>query len=500
METASLRMVGFAGFTIKLDLRDTIRIDSPEVMFLLAVLGIWCIYRVLSRLVFHPLRTFPGPKIAALTSWYVAYWETIRDGMLVKELERLHRIYGPVVRIAPNELHFSNPQAYFSIYSTHANVIKDPKYYWCFHTDDSMFGFTDPALAKKRRDILNPLFSRRSILKLESIIQAKVNTLIDIITEEYCEKPVDLHQAFKATTMDIITAYCYAQSFDALHSPGFAHPIILGMEASTVMTTTVRHFPLLRFLHYLPEGVTRMMNPDAVGFFDLEKVLGRQIDRILADPGLLETVHETIYHRLLEDAERPSRKGLLADAQTFLFAGTDTTSNAMIVGFFNVLNNLSVRAKLLAELKAMWPEKESPMPYDSLEKLPYLTGVVKESLRMSIGVPVSLPRVLSADMNIDGISVPAGTIVGMGTSFILMDEDIFPEPEVFNPDRWIQSSLDKYLVPFSKGPRACLGMNLAWCELYLVFGNLFRKLDMEIYQTSPEDLSFRCHFLPIFCG
>ncbi|KAK0218595.1 cytochrome P450 [Armillaria nabsnona] len=472
-------------------------------MFLLAVTLAWCIYRVLSRLVFHPLRIFPGPKIAALTSWYVTYWETIRDGMLVKELERLHRIYGPVVRIAPNELHFSSPQAYFSIYSAQKDVIKDPNYYWCFNADDSVFGMTDPALAKKRRDTFNPLFSRRSILKLESIIQEKVNTLMYIITEEYRDKPADLHQAFKATTMDIITAYCYAQSFDALHAPSFAHPILLGMEAITVTMTAVRNFPILRFLHYLPEGVTRMMNPDAVGFFRLQKVLGTQIDKILADPGVLETVHETIYHRLLDDAERPSRKALLAEAQTFLIAGTDTTSNAMTMGFFHVLNDPSVRAKLVAELKAIWPEKESPMSYDSLEKLPYLTGVVKESLRLSIGVPVSIPRVLSADMDIDGISVPAGTVVGMGTSFILMNEDIFPEPEVFNPDRWIQSdslSLDKYLVPFSKGPRACLGINLAWCELYLVFGNLFRKLDMEIYNTSAEDVSFRCHFLPIFYG
>ncbi|PBK86249.1 cytochrome P450 [Armillaria gallica] len=472
-------------------------------MLLLAVTGIWCLYRVLSRLVFHPLRAFPGPKIAALASWYVAYWETIRDGMLVKKLERLHRIYGPVVRIAPNELHFSTPQAYFSIYSTHANVIKDPSYYWSFHADDSVFASTDPMLAKKRRDILNPLFSRRSILKLEGIIQHKVNTLIDIITEEYRDKPVDLHQAFKAVTMDIITAYCYAQSFDALHSVGFAHPILLAMDTGTVMTTNVRHFPVLGILRYLPESVTRIMNPDAVGYFSLEKALVRKIDNILADPGVLGADHETIYHRLLDDVERPSRKALLADAQTLLFAGTDTTSNAMIVGFFNVLNNPSIRKKLAAELKVMWPEKESPMPYDSLEKSPYLSGVVKESLRMSIGVPVALPRVLSADMDIDGISVPAGTVVGMGTSFILMNEDIFPEPEVFNPDRWIQSdspSLDRYLVPFSKGPRACLGMNLAWCELYLVFGNLFRKLDMEIYQTSSEDLFFRCHFLPIFCG
>ncbi|PBK62146.1 cytochrome P450 [Armillaria solidipes] len=459
-------------------------------MFLLAATVIWCIYLVLSRLVFHPLRMFPGPKMAALTSWYVAYWETIRDEMLVKQLEQLHQIYG------------EHSTGIFSIYSTQANVIKDPNYYWCFNIDESVVGFTDPVLAKKRRDILNPLFSRRSILKLESIIQEKVS--------------------FKATSMDIITAYCYAQSFDALHSPGFAHPILLGMEAITATMTAVRHFPVLRSMHYLPEGVTRMMKPDAVGFFSLQKVLGKQIDKILADPGVLETVHDTIYHRFLaDDGDRPSRKSLLEEAQTFLIAGTDTTSNAMSIGFFHVLNDPSVRAKLVAELKATCPEKESSMPYDSLEKLPYLTGVVKESLRMSIGVPVSLPRVLSADMDIDGISVPAGTVVGMGTSFILMNKDIFPEPEVFNPDRWIQSdspSLDRYLVPFSRGPRACLGMNLAWCELYLVFGNLFRKLDMEIYKTrsaifsvisyfsslkllySPEDLSFRCHFLPIFCG
>ncbi len=67
-------------------------------MYLLAATVIWCIYHLLSRLVFHPLSVFSGPKMAALTSWYVAYWETIRDGMLVKQLEQLHQIYGEVVQ------------------------------------------------------------------------------------------------------------------------------------------------------------------------------------------------------------------------------------------------------------------------------------------------------------------------------------------------------------------------------------------------------------------
>ncbi len=79
-----------------------------------------------------------------------------------------------------------------------------------------------------------------TLLAVNSV--GKINTLMDIITDEYRDKPVDLHQAFKATSMDVITAYCYAQSFDALHSPGFAHPMLLGMEAITATMTAVRQF------------------------------------------------------------------------------------------------------------------------------------------------------------------------------------------------------------------------------------------------------------------
>lgn len=121
-----------------------------------------------------------------------------------------------------------------------------------------------------------------------------------------------------AISTGVSSPQAYAQSFDALHSPGFAHPMLLGMEAITSTMTAVRHFPVLRFMHYLPEGITMMMNPDAVGFFSLQKVLGKQIDKILADPGVLETVHDTIYHRLLaDDGERPSKKALLEEVSLF---------------------------------------------------------------------------------------------------------------------------------------------------------------------------------------
>jgi cytochrome P450 len=85
----------------------------------------------------------------------------------------------------------------------------------------------------------------------------------------------------------------------------------------------------------------------------------------------------------------------------------------------------------------------------------------------------------------------------MSTSipFILLDPTIFPSPEVWDPSRWLLSStntsecvkrLEHYLTPFSKGPRACLGSNLAYSEIYLASAALLRRFDMELFDTSRE--------------
>jgi cytochrome P450 len=67
--------------------------------------------------------------------------------------------------------------------------------------------------------------------------------------------------------------------------------------------------------------------------------------------------------------------------------------------------------------------------------------------------------------------------------FVHHDQSIFPEPDVFKPERWEgeqAKQLEKYLVPFSKGPRMCLGFNLGWAELRMIFAHTYRKFDMGL--------------------
>lgn len=175
-----------------------------------------------------------------------------------------------------------------------------------------------------------------------------------------------------------------------------------------------------------------------------------------------------------------------------------------MLGTFHLLENPKLLKRLRDELQTIWPELEKSPRFEDLEKLPFLTAIVKESLRISPGVASPLLRVVPAQgVTVDGFQVPASAVVGMSGVFVQNNEDIFKNAMKFDPDRWLQpdsKDLEKWLVSFSKGPRSCIGQNLAYCELYLMFAALFRRFDMELNGTSVADLTWRDCFLPHFQG
>ncbi|KAF8901836.1 cytochrome P450 [Mucidula mucida] len=480
-----------------------------HVSLLLAFSIAYCAIVVIYRLYFHPLRAVPGPRLGAVSGWYQAYHDIWKDGYFTTHLKDLHNIYGPVVRTRPNELHFCSPEAYFAIYTARSGFTKDPQFYRSFGEDESSFGLVDVQKHKQRRNIMSPLFSRRAIVQLEHVIQEKIELFMESLRESSkVNAPVNLHRGFRALTMDTITAYCYGNSFGALSTPDFKHPILISLGPATPIATASRHFPILHLFKRLPYWFAQAINRDMIGVVQLHRFVLAQIDGILHNPDSLRSAeHETIYHHLLPETPKrtdwPSRKSLHEEALNLLFAGTDTTANAIETGVLHIFSDERVKKKLLEELIDAYPEKETPVAFEVVEKLPYLTSVIKESLRLSSGVPVALPRIAQADTVIDGVAVPAGAIVGTSAKFLLRNPAVFSIPDKFIPERWMQSDaqqLEKYLVVFSRGPRSCLGQNLAWCELYLIFSHLVRKFHVQLYDTSVDDVGYRDHMLPVWRG
>ncbi len=214
----------------------------------------------------------------------------------------------------------------------------------------------------------------------------------------------------------------------------------------------------------------------------------KQIAQIKAQPRSTysDLVHPTLFHEILQSSLPESDKSvsrLKDEAGIVVAAGTLTTSWALSVATYHLLASPRILTNLKKELKSAMPDPDVVVALPVLESLLYLNGVVQEALRMSYGVASRLQRISpERPMHFNDSKsgkqwyIPPNTPVGMTSVLVHQDESIFPDASSFVPERWIQNPrLDRYLVSFSKGSRQCLGINLAYAEMYLCLAAIFTR-------------------------
>ncbi|KAK9387407.1 cytochrome P450 [Lipomyces mesembrius] len=208
-------------------------------------------------------------------------------------------------------------------------------------------------------------------------------------------------------------------------------------------------------------------SPETAGLTQLQVILGEQVKEVCTNyESLAKAPHPIIYSRLLDPAAQngypvPVPGSLYEEGQAMMFAGTDAVGNTLTVGFFHILDQPALQARLREEVRQAWPELSQPPDFQTLEKLPLLTAAIKEALRMASGVTTPLPRIVPpSGASIGQHAVPAGTIVGMSSIFVHYSAEIFPEPDNFDVERWLGKevqSLDQWLIAFSKRSTELLG-------------------------------------------
>lgn len=198
--------------------------------------------------------------------------------------------------------------------------------------------------------------------------------------------------------------------------------------------------------------------------------------------------------RLMEgrdDAGNPlPRDELTAEALTQLIAGSDTTSNTACALLYHVLATPGVCQKLQAELDAALPERGVPT-YAQVKELRYLDCVIKETMRIHSTSSLGLPRVVPPGKGVTllGRHFPAGTVLSVPAYTIHHSREIWgADADAFRPERWdhITELQKSAFVPFSVGPRACVGRNVAEMELALIVGTVFRGYEFELRQDGLE--------------
>jgi cytochrome P450 len=236
------------------------------------------------------------------------------------------------------------------------------------------------------------------------------------------------------------------------------------------------------------------------------------------DPKYQTDSQTTIFHEIL-NSDLPEREKstvrLWQDGQVTVIAGTLTTAAALSEITFHLLQQPEHLKKLREELANAISDPANLPPVAKLEQLPYLTAVIKEGLRLSNGVCTRLQRIATQETLVYNAKIPdekggkkekqfvlkSGIPLSMTGMLIHLSPEYFPNPTEFRPERWIENpSLDKYLVPFTRGTRQCIGINLAYAEIYLTLATIFGQYGssevrypsdkgwLELYETTYRDL------------
>ncbi|KIW82858.1 hypothetical protein Z517_02101 [Fonsecaea pedrosoi CBS 271.37] len=459
------------------------------------------------RIYFHPLRRFPGSKLAVASYWYETYHDVFKGHQYVWEIKEMHEKYGPVIRTNPDDVHIHDPNFFDTLYG-----LKLDKWAWWTR------GFAVPTaggmtveheIHRKRRGALNPFFSKASIVANMPVIQEKLAVMCDRLDKIKGSREVlDLEAVYLALTTDVLTQCSYGWTYNYIHHPEWAMTWKLVNTGGRASAAIVRSFPLIgAVVRSMPLSVAIKLVPP-VGFMKswMQRV-GVQVKKIKSDPETMRAIRtekrrkDTIFAQILSSdlpEEELSDERLVDEGVLIATAGSETTAWAVTITTYHVMKNPDVLAKMRAELAGVEVPPGDPVaPWTSLEKLPYLTAVIKEGVRMAGGMLSRLPRIYDRPIQYKEWTIPAGTPVAMTPHLVLIDENIFPQPRKFDPERWLDddavaegrttSRLDRYIVAFGKGSRNCIGMHLAYAQLYMSIAAVVMRYNLEMYQTDDSD-------------
>ena len=335
----------------------------------------------------------------------------------------------------------------------------------------SGFGTVDHDLHRLRRAAINPFFSRQKVAALQPVLQRLVDKLCKKLEKiKGTDEAVPMECAMDAFTMDVITEYSLDKNLGYLDHPGWSSDFRELERAFGEMGYRQKLFPPLHDLvNSLPDWLVLWMNPRLKLLLDFFKVCYEIAEKMLAETDgkkYEEKEHPTIFYEIIHSDLPPSEKTpkrLEGEAAAILGAGAVTTAWTLTVGLYHLAVQPDKLERLQAEIRSIMPDPHQPAPLQELEKLPYLTCVIMESLRVSNGISTRLPRV-APDRSIyfRDWEIPRGTPVSMTSTLIHQNPDLFEHPLEFVPERWLDPQdrhrMERYLVPFSKGTRQCAGI------------------------------------------
>ncbi|KAK5788606.1 hypothetical protein VI817_009564 [Penicillium citrinum] len=429
----------------------------------------------------------PGPWYTNITSFVLKYYEF--QGKRRVWIHSLHERYGPVVRLAPNEVAFANLEGMKEIYQSGGSGYDKTEFYdlfkqygrrWVRKSSESlfpMFALLNRNEHSQRRKIFAERYAMTNIL---------TSTILQGI-QQNAAKVVEKCSASAGTYLDTYTVlHCYALdcASHALFNPSGTRSLDgkddyklmedLSYDNRLQSRLVQHHWPVLA-------SIRSCLTPKPMMSLSHSFVLNRVTSS--------KTEESALLHKLRSKSNDIEEIQMAAECMDHLAAGIDTTGDALcfLMHELSLPRSLSIQSRLHQEIK--------DHPNAKLDDLPYMDAVIKEGLRLFPPIPMSLPRYVPKEgRTISGYQLPGNSIVScQAYSMHLMDTSVFSQPADFLPERWLEkegeAERNRLFFAFAAGGRGCIGKNLALVEMKTLIREIYGRFQTGIAPEMCSDMS-----------
>ncbi|XP_060535572.1 uncharacterized protein LOC132707666 [Cylas formicarius] len=444
----------------------------------------------------------PGAPWYPILGTTLPLLKTSREDLFRHVISR-HDVYGPVYRswlLQEPVIHICKAEHIEVLLKSSVNINKGQAY-----------AYFEPWLGqglltgggkkwKTHRKLITPAFHFSILDKFAETFVERADDLVRILESKVGKGYFDVNPYVTKCALDIIAETSMGRKINAMKDPEsqyvdaivsvceiaswrYANPIWANDFLFQFTSTGKRFYKNVKYIEEFTQKIIMDKRAEIDGPRPNVKVdeLGRKekqsfIDILLSNQG----------------QDRFTDREIIHEINTFMFAGQDTSSTTTALTLFALGNDPRIQAKVHEELDSVLGVTDGPITSQDVASLEYLDRVVKETLRAYSFVP-EIARVLEEDIVLDDLRVPAGVTVIMDLYNLHHDPEHYPDPEKFDPDRFLPEASNARhpyaYIPFSAGPRNCIGQKFGIRNAKTMLASILRKFRVRS-RDKPEDMRY----------
>ncbi|KRT82401.1 cytochrome P450 [Oryctes borbonicus] len=407
-------------------------------------------------------------------------------------IERLFNTYGPLLRIWQNGLKLSvfvvNPNIVEYFLSSNVHIKKSAGY--DLYQPWLGQGLINNAgeIWRKHRKILTPAFHLKVLEQFPESFHKSGEVLIKKLKKQE-GKDIDIYEFIILYAMDAICDSSMRIDVNAQETGDTTYIDAVKRFLEIYLTRFFSFFNKYEFFfQFSPKYKQYRKDIEYLQSFTSSVIEQRKRERI-ANLDEEETdefgrkKRRKVFLDILLDSNQMTDQEIREEVDTFLFGGHDTISSTISFGLFELTRNPDVQERLFEEIESVVGiDKDEPITLGHLNEMGYMDRVVKEVFRLYPAAPL-IERELQEEVIVDGLKYPKGTTISFHLYIQHRRSELFPEPEKFDPDRFLPeyvASRHKFAyIPFSAGPRNCIGQKYATINTKITIANVLRHFVLQ---------------------